>query len=153
VAVHHKEILGEFHAAERGVTKFNRRVGVLITSAVATMWCAYIFAAIALISLPAAVQASFYSGGFKPLPIVTWVAQTFLQLVLLAVILYGQNLQSEKADARSEATFRNTQAAEKWLADILDGIATRGEENARMEEQNSEILKRLDQQIAGGTAP
>ena len=60
------------------------------------------------------------------MPIITWVAQTFLQLVLLAVILYGQNLQSEKADARAEATFRNTTQAEEWL-----GSDPRGHRHAR----------------------
>ena len=145
MAVHHNEILEELHGAETGVTRFNRKVGITVTNAVATMWCAYLFAAIALISLPAAIQASF-SHGFKPLPIVTWVAQTFLQLVLLAVILFGQNLQSEQADARAEATFRNTTAAEGRLDEILEGIAERGTENARMEAQNNEILRRLEGQ-------
>ena len=149
MAIHSQEILDELHAAEHGVTKFNRRLGITVTNAVATMWCAYAFAAIALISLPAALRLSFVAGSFRPLPIVTWVAQTFLQLVLLAVILFGQNMQSEKGDARAEATFRNTKEAEDRLAEILAGIAKRGEENALMEEQNNEILKRLEAQPAG----
>lgn len=144
MAIHPKDVLREVHATERGVKKLNRKVGLTITSAVATMWCAYIFAIIALISLPQAIHDSFAGGTFRPLPIITWVAQTFLQLVLLAVILYGQNLQSEKADARGEATFRNTKEAETWLAQILEGLAKRGEENALMEEQNNQILKRLE---------
>jgi hypothetical protein len=142
--VHPNDVLNEFQAAERGVDKINRAVGETITNAVATMWCAYIFAIIALISLPQAIQESFV-GGFHPLPIITWVAQTFLQLVLLSIILYGQNLQSEKADARSEATFRNTKNAETRLTQILKGIEARGEENARMEQQNNDILKALQQ--------
>lgn len=145
--VHPNEILEEIQAAERGVDKFNRAVGETITSAVATMWCAYIFAAIALVSLPQAWHDSV-AGGFKPLPIVTWVAQTFLQLVLLSIILYGQNLLSEKADARQEATFRNTKSAEKRLTAILNGIEARGVENARMEEQNNQILKALETRSA-----
>ncbi len=143
MAIHTADVLAEIRAAETGVTKVNRKIGVAITGAVATMWCAYIFAALALISLPAAIQASFFTGGFRPLPIVTWTAQTFLQLVLLSVILFGQNLQSEKGDARAEATFRNTKAAEERLTEILHGIELRGEENARMEAQNNEILKQL----------
>jgi len=143
MAVHHNEVLDERHGAESAVAQFNRRVGITVTKAVATMWCAYAFAAIALISLPAAIQASF-AHGFKPLAIVSWVAQTFLQLVLLAVILFSQNLEAEQADARAEATFRNTAAAEGRLDEILQGIVTRGEENARMEAQNNEILKRLE---------
>jgi len=145
MAVHHKEVLDEQHGAEGAAARFNRKLGITVTKAVATMWCAYAFAFIALISLPAAIQASF-AHGFKPLAIVTWVAQTFLQLVLLAVILFGQNLESEQADARAEATFRNTTAAEGQLDEILQGIAKRGEENARMEAQNNEILRRLESQ-------
>lgn len=143
MAIHAKDVEKEFHRADRGIAKFNRKVGIAVTTAVATMWCAYAFALIALISLPQAIHDSF-GAGFKPLPIITWVAQTFLQLVLLAVILYGQNLQSEKADARAEATFRNTTSAEDRLAEVLAGIAARGEENAVMEGQNNEILKRLE---------
>lgn len=143
---HPNDIMKEFRREERRVNRFNRRLGTAITNGVATMWCAYAFAALALVSLPAAIRASFFlPTGFDAIPIVTWVAQTFLQLVLLSVILFGQNLLSEKADARSEATFRNTKAAEGRLTEILDGIAKRGEENARMEEQNNEILKRLEQ--------
>jgi hypothetical protein len=143
MATHPKDILHEWRATERGIKKFNRKFGIVITSGVATMWCAYIFAIIALISLPRAFQDSFASG-FNPLPIVTWVAQTFLQLVLLSIILFGQNVINEKGDARAEATFRNTSDSEKRLEDILKGISARGEENARMEGQNTEILKRLD---------
>jgi len=141
--VHPNDIMDEIKSTEQGIAKFNRAVGQTITNAVATMWCAYIFALIALISLPQAIQESF-SGGFHPLPIITWIAQTFLQLVLLSIILYGQNLLSEGADARSEATFRNTKSAEKRLTEILKAIAARGEENARMEAQNNDILKALE---------
>lgn len=142
MAIHAKDVAKEWRATERGAKKFNRKIGIVITNAVATMWCAYVFALIALVSLPQAVHDSF-SGGFHPLPIITWIAQTFLQLVLLSIILYGQNLQSEKADARAEATYRNTKDAEDRLTEILKGISARGEENARMEEQNNEILRQL----------
>ena len=64
---------------------FNGRLAIIITSAVGTMWCAYVFAIIALISLPQAIQ-----GGVATL--VAWVAQTFLQLVLLSVIMVGQKV-------------------------------------------------------------
>lgn len=71
------------------INAFNRRVAEKITSVVSTMWCAYIFAAIALISLPAAIRTG------DPLVIVAWVAQTFLQLVLLSIIMVGQQSVSD----------------------------------------------------------
>jgi hypothetical protein len=70
------------------VNAFNRRIAEKITAAVSTMWCAYLFAAIALISLPAAIRSG------DALIIVAWVAQTFLQLVLLSIIMVGQDASS-----------------------------------------------------------
>jgi hypothetical protein len=70
------------------INDFNRRLAEKITAAVSTMWCAYIFAAIALISLPAAIRSG------DALVIVAWVAQTFLQLVLLSIIMVGQDASS-----------------------------------------------------------
>jgi len=75
------------------ISKFNQRLAIKITNAVSTMWCAYMFAAIALISLPAAIRSG------ETLVIVAWVAQTFLQLVLLSIIMVGQD-QSAKEVAQ-----------------------------------------------------
>ena len=61
------------------------------------------FAIIALISLPASIQTG------SVIVIVQWVAQTFFQLVLLSIILVGQNIISAAADARSEKTFEDTE--------------------------------------------
>ena len=58
------------------------------------MYCSYAFAILALISLPAALKTK------NVVVIVGWIAQTFLQLVLLSIILVGQTLQSQKSDKR-----------------------------------------------------
>ena len=68
----------------------NQKIALKITSAVGTMWCAYIFMVIALISLPNALKTH------DTIVIVSWVAQTFLQLVLLSIIMVGQDVQSTK---------------------------------------------------------
>lgn len=68
------------------------------------MWAAYTFAVLALISLPAAI------GTGEVRVIVDWVAQTFLQLVLVSVIIVGQNQQSAKAEQRAEATYKDATA-------------------------------------------
>jgi len=67
------------------------------------MWCAYVFAAIALVSLPDAIH------GGRP-AIVSWIAQTFLQLVLLSVIIVGQNITAAASDARALATYNDASA-------------------------------------------
>lgn len=76
----------------------NQRFAESITNGVATMWCAYLFAAIAFISLPQAVRSH------DPLTIVSWVAQTFLQLVLLSIIMVGQKEQSKKVEQQIAET-------------------------------------------------
>ena len=79
--------------------RLNAKIGLKITLIVGTMWCAYLFTMLALVSAPTA----FRSGNM--LVIIGWIAQTFLQLVLLPIIIVGQNVQSAAADARSQATY------------------------------------------------
>ena len=71
---------------------FNRFIAEKITAGVATMWCAYLFAIIALISLPTAIKSG------DTIVIISWIAQTFLQLVLLSIIMVGQNISSAKVE-------------------------------------------------------
>lgn len=80
------------------IDKFNQNLAAKITSGVATMWCAYIFAIIALISLPAALKTG------DLITIVAWVAQTFLQLVLLSIIMVGQNVSSAGVEQKIDET-------------------------------------------------
>jgi hypothetical protein len=82
----------------------NTWLAVKITAIVGTMICAYIFTIIALLSAPAAFKTG------QLLIIVAWIAQTFLQLVLLPVIIVGQNVQASAADMRSEQTYRDAEA-------------------------------------------
>ena len=82
----------------------NNRIGLAITKRLGTMWAAYVFAALTLVSLPAALASG------NELVIVAWVAQTFLQLVLLPVIIVGQNIQAAAADARAIATYEDATA-------------------------------------------
>src|SRR5258708_2919401 len=79
----------------------NAKIAVFLTNIVGSMWCAYLFAIIALIGLPPALRP----GGEG---IIAWIAQTFLQLVLLSVIMVGQNVQSVASDLRSQHTYEDT---------------------------------------------
>ena len=72
------------------MNKFLNKIALLITDGVSTMYCAILFALIALISLPAAIKTH------QLIVIVAWIAQTFLQLVLLSIIMVGQKLQADK---------------------------------------------------------
>ena len=83
---------------------FNGKIGLFITGAVGTMWAAYLFTLLALVSLPSAIQSH------DKIIIVAWVAQTFLQLVLLPVIIVGQNVQARAADKRAQQTYSDAEA-------------------------------------------
>ena len=91
------------HLTRDELAGFNGWLALLITKAVSTMWCAYIFAAIALISLPAAIHAGTAA-------LVSWVAQTFLQLVLLSVIMVGQKVAAAASDKQALQTYKDAEA-------------------------------------------
>ena len=94
--VHRDHTMHAVHGTSR-VGLLNMRIAVRITNVVGSMWCAYAFGLLALISLPAVSRSG------QPTIIVAWIAQTFLQLVLLPIIIVGQNVQATASDARAEA--------------------------------------------------
>jgi hypothetical protein len=83
---------------------FNGRVGLWITNKVGTMWAAYVFFLLTLVSLPAALLSG------NVIVIIAWIAQTFLQLVLLPIIIVGQNIQAATADKRAAQTYKDAEA-------------------------------------------
>lgn len=93
------EILEELHGRGQ-LGHFNNRLAVAITRAVGTMWAAYLFVLLALISFPQALSAFLHG---DTLTGITWLSQSFLQLVLLPIIIVGQNIISASQDARAEA--------------------------------------------------
>ena len=121
------------------VARFNSRLGVLITNTVGTMWCAYLFALLSLASLPAILTQAFHLHVFPSwlinaslIALVAWVSSYFLQLVLLPIIIVGQNVQSQASDARAAKTFEDTEVVVDRLNTATKGGIT-------------EILLRLDQ--------
>jgi hypothetical protein len=119
------------HLTKHEHVGFNGRLAVLLTNAVGTMWCAYIFAIIALISLPAAIQ-----GGTATL--VSWIAQTFLQLVLLSVIMVGQKVAARASDKQALQTYKDAETLLKIQDEVHRLIKIN---NELTEEIHSYIVK------------
>ena len=94
----------------------NDRIGLFITTIVGTMWCAYLFTIIALVSLPDAIHSG------DTIVIVAWIAQTFLQLALLPIIIVGQNIQARASDARAVATYNDADAVLHEARQIQDHL-------------------------------
>jgi hypothetical protein len=83
-------------------TGINGRIALVITAVVGTMWCAYAFAVLALVVLPQATSS--------PLLLVQWISQTFIQLVMLSILMVGQNIQGRAADKRAQDTYSDAEA-------------------------------------------
>jgi len=115
------------------IATFNDRIAVRITNAVGTMWCAYAFTALALISLPAAIQAG--TG-----PLISWIAQTFLQLVLLSIIMVGQKVAAAASDKQAFQTYRDAEA----LLEISDELHKLLKMNNKMTEDIHTLVERKD---------
>ena len=108
------------------IAKFNAKVGLRITVLVGTMWTAYAFTCLALVSAPSAF------GTGNALIIVAWIAQTFLQLVLLPIIIVGQNVQAKAADARAEATYDDASAVLAETKQIQSHLVAQDEALGRL---------------------
>jgi uncharacterized membrane protein len=130
----HPKVQQQVHGTG-AVSRFNTRLAVLITNVVGSMWCAYVFCIIALIGLPSAIQQAQTQG---PLPLVQWLAQTFLQLVLLSVIMVGQNVLQTASDARAEADHKT-----------LLALKTINDTQLRLLKKAEVILERLPETEAG----
>lgn len=105
----------DVHAQVHGdgaIGRFNTGLALGITRRVGTMWVAYLFAAIALISLPAALASR------EVIVIVSWIAQTFLQLVLLPIIIVGQNVIQAANDARAQADHETLTAVHRLTIEV-----------------------------------
>jgi len=99
------------------LTAFNNRLGFQITRRVGTMWAAYLFCILSLVSLPSVLATG------NAVVIVAWIAQTFLQLVLLPIIIVGQNIQAQASDARAIATYEDAGAILEEAKEIQNHLA------------------------------
>ncbi len=99
------------HTTKAELDSLNGKIAIVITNMVGTMWCAYAFAALALVSLPEAIK-----GGTATL--VAWIAQTFLQLVLLSVIMVGQKVSAAASDKQALQTYKDAEALLKLQDEV-----------------------------------
>jgi hypothetical protein len=130
---HHKPVkVNDQRPTGNEFQRFNSWLGLKITLIVGTMVAAYVFAAVALISLPSNIH--------RTQDFILWLSSSFLQLVLLPIIIVGQNIQARAADKRSEATYHDAdailhealqiqqhlEAQDQAIERILSSVATMG---------------------------
>ena len=108
------------------IVRFNTWLAVKVTNGVGTMWCAYAFAGLAFVSLPGAIASG------NVVTIVSWISQTFLQLVLLSIIIVGQNVLAAASDKRAEATYEDADAVLHTALQIQDHLLAQDRELERI---------------------
>jgi hypothetical protein len=109
----------------KGITKFNYLIAVKITNGVGTMWCAYAFLIVDLFMLPPVIQAK------SVMVWVTYIAQTVLQLVLLPIIMVGQNVIQKQNEAKADTDHKTL----TYLATLQD------EQMQELKNQTAILLK------------
>ena len=115
----------ETHSSKSPAQRLNSFLAVKITTGVGTMWCAYLFAILALISLPDAIR-----GGTPT--VISWIAQTFLQLVLLSIVIVGQKVAAEASDKRALDTYNDGEAVLHEAIEIQAHLAAQDELLSRL---------------------
>ena len=134
----HKKVNDDSNA-EAPVKTISDRIGLAITKSVGTMWAAYVFFALTLVSLPAALTSG------NVIIIVSWVAQTFLQLVLLPIIIVGQNIQATASDRRAIATYEDAGAILEEAKEIQNHLSDQDQALGHLIDR----LEALEAQVKG----
>ena len=88
------------------------------------MWTAYAFTMIAVVGLFAIL------GLFNPIValLVAWASQTLIQLVLLPVIMVGQNVLGRKAELQADEQFRTTMSTYHDIEQIMQHLSAQDAE-------------------------
>src|SRR6266568_3804783 len=124
---HQPRNVNQLHAAEQAAESFNSKLAVVLTQRTGTMWTAYIFTVLAVIGL---------FGLLNLLPqfvflLTTWISQQFLQLVLLPVIMVGQNVLGRKSELQADEQFRTTMSTYHDIEQIMKHLSAQDAELLR----------------------
>ena len=142
---HQPRNVNKLHKEQLAAAGINKRIAVGLTKRVGTMWTAYSFAVLAIIGLFAIL------GLLTPVVaiLVAWLSQTFIQLVLLPIIMVGQNVLGHHAELLAEEQYNTTK---KTYADIESIMMHLDDQDAsilniveKLEAQNGLILKIVQQ--------
>jgi len=103
---------------------FNTLLAVWLTQHVGSMWTAYTFVILAVIGLFAIL------GLLSPIValLVAWTSQTLIQLVLLPVIMVGQNVLGRKSELLAEEQFKTTMSTYHDIEEIMKHLSAQDSE-------------------------
>jgi uncharacterized membrane protein len=116
---------------------FNKRLAVGITAAIGTMWAFYAFAFLMAtwIGWQQSGRLVFIHDPY-PFAFLLFLGN-IVQLLLMPLIMVGQNVQGAYADARAEGDFAVDRRAEIEVEKLLRGMKA-------IDDRTAEILRRLE---------
>lgn len=131
---HQPQNVNMIHEAEKATASFNNKLAILLTKAVGTMICAYVFALLAIIGFP----------GLKATPTqwVQWISQTFIQLVMLSVIMVGQSILGHKQELQADEQFRTTISTYHDIEQIMQHLSAQDAELLRHARMLEHLLEK-----------
>lgn len=131
---HQPRNVNVLHAAEKAASGFNQKLAIGLTKAVGTMICAYIFAVLAIIGFP----------GFNATPTqyVQWISQTFIQLVMLSVIMVGQAVLGRKQELQADEQFNTTVSTYHDIEQIMQHLVAQDAELLRHAKMLEHLLEK-----------
>ena len=112
----------------------NGRIASIVTAIVGTMWMAYLFAGLAFVALPTAIHQG------SPTVIINWISSNFLQLVLLPIIIVGQQIQAKASDKQAEQTFKDAEA----ILTLQDDVHKLIEINNQLTQEIHDVIVRAN---------
>ena len=112
---HKARNVNQLHKEEQAAAGINAKIAVGLTKRVGTMWTAYSFAVLAIIGLFAIL------GLLNPIIalLVAWLSQTFIQLVLLPIIMVGQNVLGHHAELMADEQYHTTMKTYSDIESIM----------------------------------
>ncbi|MFA5967385.1 MAG: DUF1003 domain-containing protein [Patescibacteria group bacterium] len=124
---HHPKNVNIIHKNQLGL---NDRIAVTITAAIGTMYAVYFFTL--FMAGWILWQTNSANQPFDPYPFAFLLfIGNIIQLLLMPLILVGQNIQNRHAELRAEEEFKTTESIYKDIEHIL----------THLDEQDKEILE------------
>ena len=124
---HQPKNVNAIHKSQLGLQD---KIAVTLTAAVGTMYAVYFF--IIVLAGWMLWQVKFAAQPFDPYPFAFLLfLGNIVQLLLMPLILVGQNIQNRHAEIRAEEEFKTTESIYKDIEHIL----------IHLDEQDKELLK------------
>lgn len=116
------------------------RIALVITSAVGTMYAVYFFAM--FMGGWMLWQTHFAHKAFDPYPFAFLLfLGNIIQLLLMPLIMVGQNIQGKHSELRAEEEFNTTRSSYKDIEHILERLDAQDQELLRQTKMLEELIR------------